>query len=101
MTHRRILMGFAAALLMLPMHSGARADTGAKIVEEVDFSTSCSPAVSMSSSTRCGRCTRSGIPEALKDFTAITEAEPDCAIGYWGIAMSHWYPLWFPPSRRR
>jgi hypothetical protein len=19
-------------------------------------------------------------------------------MGYWGIAMSHWYPLWFPPS---
>ena len=31
-------------------------------------------------------------------FTAITEAEPGCAMGYWGIAMSHWYPLWFPPS---
>jgi hypothetical protein len=37
-------------------------------------------------------------PEALKGFTAVTEAEPGCAMGYWGIAMSHWYPLWFPPS---
>ena len=38
-------------------------------------------------------------PEALKGFTAVTEAEPGCAMGYWGIAMSHWYPLWYPPSR--
>jgi tetratricopeptide (TPR) repeat protein len=37
-------------------------------------------------------------PEALKEFTAVTEAEPNCAIGYWGIAMSHWYPLWYPPT---
>ena len=37
-------------------------------------------------------------PEALKGFTAVTEAEPGCAMGYWGIAMSHWYPLWFPPQ---
>jgi hypothetical protein len=37
-------------------------------------------------------------PEALKGFTAVTEAEPGCAMGYWGIAMSHWYPLWYPPS---
>ena len=37
-------------------------------------------------------------PEALKEFTAVTEAEPGCAMGYWGIAMSHWYPLWYPPS---
>ena len=36
-------------------------------------------------------------PEARKGFTAVTEAEPGCAMGYWGIAMSHWYPLWFPP----
>jgi hypothetical protein len=34
----------------------------------------------------------------LKGFTTVTEAEPGCARGYWGIAMSHWYPLWFPPS---
>jgi len=34
-----------AALLALPMQPGARADTGAKIVEEVDFATSCSAAV--------------------------------------------------------
>jgi hypothetical protein len=37
-------------------------------------------------------------PEALKAFTAVTQAEPGCAMGYWGIAMSHWYPLWFPPN---
>src|SRR4029434_7151160 len=26
--------------------------------------------------------------EALKAFTAVTQADPDCAIGYWSIAMS-------------
>jgi hypothetical protein len=36
-------------------------------------------------------------PEALKDFTAVTETEPDCTIGYWGIAISHWYLLWYLP----
>jgi tetratricopeptide (TPR) repeat protein len=24
--------------------------------------------------------------------------EPDCAMAYWGMAMSRWYPLWYPPS---
>src|SRR5262245_62015694 len=28
--------------------------------------------------------------QALKEFTAITEAKPDCAMAYWGIAMSVW-----------
>jgi hypothetical protein len=36
--------------------------------------------------------------EAVKGFTAITETDPTCAMGYWGIAMSLWYPLWQPPS---
>ena len=36
--------------------------------------------------------------EAVKAFTTITEADPGCAMGYWGIAMSLWYPLWQPPS---
>ncbi len=36
--------------------------------------------------------------EAAKAFTAVTETDPDCAMGYWGIGMSLWYPLWEPPS---
>jgi hypothetical protein len=36
--------------------------------------------------------------EAVKAFTAMTEIEPNCAMGYWGIAMSYWYPLWDPPN---
>jgi hypothetical protein len=80
------------------MEPGARADTGAKIVEEVDFATSCSPAVQQAFKHAVWTLHSFWYPEALKDFTAVTEAEPDCAIGYWGIAMSHWYPLWYPPS---
>jgi tetratricopeptide (TPR) repeat protein len=99
MTDRRIGVLFAAAaLLALPFQSAARADTGAKIVEEVDFATSCSPAVQHAFKHAVWTLHSFWYPEALKDFTAVTEAEPDCAIGYWGIAMSHWYPLWYPPS---
>jgi tetratricopeptide (TPR) repeat protein len=99
MAHRRISVVFAAAaLLALPMQPGARADTGAKIVEEVDFATSCSPAVQQKFKHAVWTLHSFWYPEALKDFTAVTETEPGCAIGYWGIAMSHWYPLWYPPS---
>ena len=38
-------------------------------------------------------------PDALKSFTKITEIDPQCAMGYWGIAMSSWYPLWYAPSK--
>jgi hypothetical protein len=36
--------------------------------------------------------------EALKTFTSATTTDPGCAMGYWGIAMSVYYPLWQPPS---
>src|SRR5215468_3852752 len=99
MTHGRISTGLAAAaLLALPMLPGALADTGAKIVEEVDFATSCSPSVQHAFKHAVWTLHSFWYPEALKEFTAVTEAEPGCAIGYWGIAMSHWYPLWYPPS---
>jgi hypothetical protein len=36
--------------------------------------------------------------EALKTFTSVTTTDPACAMGYWGVAMSVYYPLWQPPS---
>jgi hypothetical protein len=36
--------------------------------------------------------------QAVKEFTAITQADPDCAIAHWGIAMSLWNQLWAPPG---
>ncbi len=37
--------------------------------------------------------------EALEGFEEATEADPDCAMGYWGQAMTIVHPLWSdPPS---
>ena len=36
--------------------------------------------------------------EAEKTFAAVTRADPTCAMGYWGIAMSLYHPLWEPPD---
>jgi len=37
-------------------------------------------------------------PETTRIFAALIEREPDCAMAYWGAAMSVWHPLWAPPS---
>src|SRR5258708_30171481 len=39
-----------------------------------------------------------GYPEAAKSFAAIGETDASCAMAEWGVAMSMWYPLWYPPS---
>jgi tetratricopeptide (TPR) repeat protein len=36
--------------------------------------------------------------EAEKIFAGIIDKEPKCAMGYWGVAMSNFHPLWMPPS---
>jgi hypothetical protein len=96
--YHRISIGFvAAALLVLPFQ-GLRADTAPKVIEEVDFAISCGPTSQQAFKHAVWTLHSFWYPEALAEFTAIAASEPGCAMAYWGIAMSHWYPLWFPPS---
>jgi hypothetical protein len=71
---------------------------GGAALGEVDFPTSCAPSVQQKFNQAVWILHSFWYEEALKAFTAITASEPGCAMGYWGIAMSQWYPLWFPPS---
>jgi hypothetical protein len=32
-----------------------------------------------------------------EEFMAIAQADPDCAMAHWGVAMSVWNQLWAPP----
>src|SRR6185503_6338339 len=36
--------------------------------------------------------------EAEKMFAKVIDKAPDCAMAYWGVAMSNFHPLWAPPS---
>ena len=36
--------------------------------------------------------------EAEKMFAKVIDQSPDCAMAYWGVAMSNFHPLWAPPS---
>jgi tetratricopeptide (TPR) repeat protein len=36
--------------------------------------------------------------EAEKVFARIIDRQPECAMAYWGVAMSNFHPLWAPPS---
>jgi len=38
--------------------------------------------------------------EAEKMFAKVIDQCPDCAMAYWGVAMSNFHPLWMPPSRK-
>jgi tetratricopeptide (TPR) repeat protein len=36
--------------------------------------------------------------EAEKMFAKVIDKCPDCAMAYWGVAMSNFHPLWAPPT---
>ncbi|MGH7325128.1 MAG: hypothetical protein ACREJ9_10845 [Candidatus Rokuibacteriota bacterium] len=63
----------------------------------VTFPVSCSPTVQKPFERAVALLHSFWYLESLKAFTAITQTDPDCAMGYWGIAMSHWYQIWSPP----
>jgi tetratricopeptide (TPR) repeat protein len=97
MANHHISTGLVAVALLALQSQGLRAETG-KVVEEVDFNISCGPTSQRAFKHAAWTLHSFWYPEALKEFTAIAASEPGCAMAYWGIAMSLWYPLWYPPS---
>lgn len=67
-------------------------------VGQVSFPISCNAAVQKPFERAVALLHSFWYLESLKAFVAVTQTDPDCAIGYWGIAMSLWYEIWSPPS---
>jgi len=65
----------------------------------VHFPVSCSPAAQQEFEKAVAMLHSFWYEEAEKTFTKVTVEDPNCAMGYWGIAMSLYHPLWAtPPS---
>src|SRR5262249_50210243 len=85
-------------VLLLANTSLASAHNGEKL-GTVHFPVSCAPAVQADFERAVALLHSFWYEEALKAFTTVTTADPSCAMGWWGIAMSVYYPLWQPPSQ--
>jgi len=66
---------------------------------EVHFEVSCSAAAQQEFNRAVAMLHSFFYPEAGRTFTKVTEIDPGCAMGHWGVAMSWWYPLWYPPTK--
>ena len=77
-----------------PIPSGAPDRLG-----DVVFPISCSAAAQQEFNRALAMLHSFFYPEAGKTFSRATEIDPLCAMGHWGVAMSLWYPLWFPPTK--
>jgi hypothetical protein len=64
----------------------------------VHFPVSCSPAAQQQFERAVAMLHSFWYEESVKAFTAVTATDSTCAMGFWGVAMSLYYPLWYPPS---
>ncbi|MBN9562119.1 MAG: hypothetical protein J0H14_15535 [Alphaproteobacteria bacterium] len=67
-------------------------------VGDVNFPISCNAAAQQQFTRAVALLHSFWYEEAGKAFAGVTETDPSCAMGYWGMAMSNWHPLWYPPD---
>ena len=67
-------------------------------IGRVNFPVSCNPKAQEQFNRAVAWLHSFEYEDAEKVFTAVTVADPKCAMGYWGVAMSNYHPLWAPPS---
>jgi tetratricopeptide (TPR) repeat protein len=89
---------FLIVLLGGLAHVKAFTDEVIPATGEVHFETSCTDGVREAFDGGVAMLHSFEYPETARVFGEIVEAEPDCAMAYWGAAMSIWHPLWAPPS---
>ncbi len=89
-----IVLVLAGPLTAAAQDPGGRGER----VGSVRFPTSCNPPAQAQFERAVALLHSFWYEEALKAFTTVTTTDPACAMGYWGIAMSVYYPLWQPPS---
>ncbi|MFC0774854.1 tetratricopeptide repeat protein [Terrimonas alba] len=64
----------------------------------VEFTTSCSPNTKKDFDLAIALLHSFEYDEAEKVFAKVIEQDPECAMAYWGVAMSNYHPLWAPPT---
>ncbi|MCA1556113.1 MAG: hypothetical protein LC747_05430 [Acidobacteria bacterium] len=64
----------------------------------VNFTVSCNPQAQKKFNRAVAWLHSFEYEEAEKAFTEVTVTDPRCGMGYWGIAMSNYHPIWAPPT---
>jgi hypothetical protein len=66
---------------------------------KVDFSLSCEEKVRSDFNLAAALLHSFEYAEAEKVFAKVIDADPECLMAYWGVAMSNFHPLWAPPTK--
>ena len=91
----------AAALALVPARAMAQHDhdhthAAAEKLGRVHFPTSCKPEVHVDFTRSLALLHSFAYGEAARAFAEVAAKDPSCAMAQWGIAMSHFHPIWGP-----
>jgi hypothetical protein len=98
----RLFLGASLAVLLCPFVPRAQEpeqhkhDMGEKL-GVVNFTVSCNSAAQQQFNRAVALLHSFWYEEAAKGFVEVTKTDPKCGMGYWGIAMSFYHPVWSPP----
>jgi tetratricopeptide (TPR) repeat protein len=88
------LVALLGAANLLAQHSH-----GSEGVGRAHMDTSCAPAVQAAFDRGLALLHNFWYARALAQFQEIQTADPECAMAYWGAAMTYNHPFWDAPSR--
>lgn len=104
MTLSKFFLGASLAVFLCPFTSRAqdthqhKHETGEKL-GRVNFTVSCNRAAQRQFNRAVALLHSFWYTEAEKGFIEVTKTDPKCGMGYWGIAMSSYHPVWQPPIK--
>ena len=91
-----LLMTFSGLNVSLGADAGDLQSLG---VGHAHMDISCSPAVSRNFDVALALLHNFWYPRALSTFNQIIQADPQCAMAYWGAAMTYNHPFWDAPTQ--
>jgi tetratricopeptide (TPR) repeat protein len=96
-----IFVTAALPVMLFSQHEGH--DDSSAVSEEglgrAHMETSCAPAVSSDFDRALALLHNFWYVRALERFNRVLKNDPDCAMAYWGAAMTFNHPFWDPPSQ--
>jgi hypothetical protein len=98
----KLFLGAFLAVLLCPFVPRAQEpeqhkhDMGEKL-GRVNFTVSCNSSAQQQFNRAVALLHSFWYEEAEKGFVEVTKTDPKCGMGYWGIAMSSYHPVWAPP----
>lgn len=89
---------FLAALILAATSASAQPEHTEHKLGTVDFPISCNAEAQRQFNVATAWLHSFEYEEAENTYLAVATADGQCAMAYWGVAMSNLHPLWAPPT---